>query len=553
MKREKSSGAKKKVRVIFCNEPLNVSPSNEGVIIISPSSDRWNDFGYRTKIDIRICLRDCEIYLAEGFLGFINESADDSNGIYKLNDLLEKSGGVINSESILPEFFTMLPSMEAYRKLSRKFGVDTAKLVLKSINDVVFYGEFYSAVNWLGLAVRSDVFLKSFMRNTESFFAFKNAGSILRGLDLEEFRRLSSNIAISFQLPGKTNAHSLVFRFDHHAELPKRIAVIIGENGVGKSQTLGRIVGSALTANGALIDADTLGRPLFNRILAFAPTNETGSVFPSDRRTRPKVWYKRFSLNRSGGATKERGSVADLVLQISRSEEYLGSFSRWDIFLESLEAINRWEEICFKDKNDPGKFYSLGDLRAFGEEKVLNTYASIDIRKEPVRVISGVGYPLSSGEISFLRFATQASLCVENGSLLLLDEPETHLHPSFISMFVLLLNRLLELSGSAAIIATHSVYFVREVFPEQVTILRVNKYGEVEIPTTALQTFGADVGAISYFVFNEDEPSKLALEVEKRLLDSYDSWDVLYDKYKDKLSLEILSSLRRALEAKGNE
>ena len=63
-----------------------------------------------------------------------------------------------------------------------------------------------------------------------------------------------------------------------------------------------------------------------------------------------------------------------------------------------------------------------------------------------------------------------------------------------------------------------------------------------------LQTFGADVGSISYFVFGEDEPSMLASEVEKRLLASYQSWEQLYADYKEQLSPEMLGSLRLAME-----
>lgn len=549
MTKQTTNDTKQNIQVVFSKASVQSDLLRDNIIYISPNPDKWNDFGFRTKIDIHIYLREQGEFHTEGFIGFLTNSSNESNGVNKLNLLLENMDAYVLPATGGHSFFTMLPSMDSYRKLSRAYGVDNAVVILRSINDLVALREFNSAVNWLDLAHQSDVFLKSFMRTTESFFAFNNAGSILRGLESEEFRKLSNSLAISFQLPGKINPHEMLFRFDHYAELPKRIAVIIGENGVGKSQTLSRIVRSAITASKSLIDADTLGRPMLNRILAFAPTNEAGSVFPSDRRKRSKVWYKRFALNRSGSSQKTRGSVADLIVQVSRSEEYLGISSRWELFLESLEIINGWQEICLHLKDDSDSYIKLGDLRIYGEEKALITYASIDVRKEPVRVISGVGYPLSSGEISFLRFAAQASLYVENGSLLLLDEPETHLHPRFISEFVALLDRLLELSGSAAIIATHSVYFVREVFPEQVTVLRANKTGVIETPKTALQTFGADVGAISYFVFNEDEPSKLALGVEKRLLEIYDNWSDLYKEYKDKLSLETLSSLRRTLES----
>ncbi|MFJ4259972.1 AAA family ATPase [Pseudomonas monteilii] len=549
MAKKTDGNGKQNIKVIFSKTPVQSELLRDDVIYISPNPDKWNDFGFRTKVDIHIYLREQGEFHTEGFIGFLTNSPNEPNGVYKLNLLLENMDAYVLPASGGHSFFTMLPSMDSYRKLSRSYGVDNAVVILKSMNDLVALREFKSTVNWLDLAQQSDVFLKSFMRTTESFFAFNNAGSILRGLESEEFLKLSNSLAISFQLPGKSTPHEMLFRFDHHADLPKRIAVIIGENGVGKSQTLSRVAQSAITASKSLIDADTLERPMLNRILAFAPSNETGSVFPSDRRKRSKIWYRRFALNRSSSSQRTNASVADLVVQVSRSEEYLGAFSRWELFLESLEVINGWQEICLHRKDESDSYVKLGDLRVYGEEKALITYASIDARKDPVRVISGEGYPLSSGEISFLRFAAQASLYVENGSLLLLDEPETHLHPRFISEFVALLDRLLELSGSAAIIATHSVYVVREVFPEQVTILRANKAGVIETPKTALQTFGADVGAISYFVFNEDEPSKLALGVEKRLLEIYDNWNDLYKEYKDKLSLEALSSLRRTLES----
>jgi energy-coupling factor transporter ATP-binding protein EcfA2 len=196
-------------------------------------------------------------------------------------------------------------------------------------------------------------------------------------------------------------------------------------------------------------------------------------------------------------------------------------------------------------------FTPLATFLHDSEHRLLERFASVDARKEPVRVVDGEGYPLSSGEFSFMKFAAQASLHIENGSLLLLDEPETHLHPNFISQFVSLLDGLLEATGSAAIIATHSAYFVREVFREQVTVLSVDSESHVSAQRPKLRTFGADVGAISYFVFGEDEPSRLAKEVEQRLVANGVPWPQVYEVYKDELSLEMLNDLRAAIEAKG--
>jgi predicted ATPase len=325
------------------------------------------------------------------------------------------------------------------------------------------------------------------------------------------------------------------------------MAILIGENGVGKSQALSRIARAAIDGSPELHGEDSQ-RLVISRLLAFAPTNEAESVFPSDRRKRPRMWYRRFSMNRARRA-KTNEYISDLIVQVARSPQAIKERFRWGILTNALQAIRQIEEIHLPTEIGGVRgFTPLLSLNNAGEQQRLLRFSSIDRRREPMRVVDGTGYPLSSGEISFLKFAAQVSLHIENGSLLLLDEPETHLHPQFISRFVWLLNQLLADTGSAAIIATHSAYFVKEVFREQVTVLRVDANALVHTEVPMLRTFGADVGAISYFVFGEDEPSALAREVETRLRQENLDWDSLYAKYKDELSLEFLNSLRAGVE-----
>ncbi|MBF4349710.1 AAA family ATPase, partial [Vibrio anguillarum] len=78
-------------------------------------------------------------------------------------------------------------------------------------------------------------------------------------------------------------------------------------------------------------------------------------------------------------------------------------------------------------------------------------------------------------------------------SFVLLDEPETHMHPNMIADFVGLLDQLLEDTGSQALIATHSAYFVREISREQVHVLLKNESDEISIVSPRLRTFGADI------------------------------------------------------------
>jgi hypothetical protein len=252
-----------------------------------------------------------------------------------------------------------------------------------------------------------------------------------------------------------------------------------------------------------------------------------------------------------------------MVVQLARLDEdsygFVGARSRWEIFLGAIRAIANWEQIALENKNRNERPIPIATLRSNAgrtddaEDVALGKLWSIDPTREPVRLVGDRTFPLSSGEISFVRFAVLASLYVDNGSLLLLDEPETHLHPNFISRFVALLNSLLSATGSAAVIATHSAYFVREVFREQVTVLRSDDANYVSTEPIRLQTFGADVGAISYFVFGEDEPSQVAADVEQRLLAAYSSWPVLFERFKDELSHEMLGALRLAIDTRNSD
>jgi len=331
-----------------------------------------------------------------------------------------------------------------------------------------------------------------------------------------------------------------------HDKLPKRFAVMIGKNGVGKSQALGNIARAALAGSKKMTDANG-DRPFLNRLLAFSPTSTSSSVFPTERTRNPRVWYRRFALAHLGGVRK-RHTTAELILHLARSEEQIRTNKRYQLFLNAIQAIDDWQELGLRTSARYEPVIPLEDLQAGGEQERIEKFSLIDLRREPVRIIDGRHYPLSSGEHSFVRFAAIASLYIENGTLVLLDEPETHLHPNFISQFVSVLDKLLEQTGSAAIIATHSVYFVREAFEDQVIVLRSEKDRSIQVERPSLKTFGADVGAISYFVFGEDEPSRLAQQVEDRIADSSSSWPEILENYKDDLSLELLGEIRARIE-----
>jgi energy-coupling factor transporter ATP-binding protein EcfA2 len=534
--------------VIFALDANSVSRREPQAIVISPSQDQWNDFGYRIRVDIFLPDQSAPDRRLElpGFLGFLGKGREASDVRMLIDRLNESTDGWLIPDQ-LPTFFTMLPEIGAYREIVSRFGPKDATQLLVGMHDVVAAEETYPSPIWFRGVREAGVFKQAFMRSSEAFFAWTNAGAILQGLEYEEVGLISEIFNIRFHMAGRPNEHNLSFKFDVTEDiLPRRFAVVIGKNGVGKSQTLGLIANAALRGGKEMTDGNG-GRPSLNRLLAFAPTSTTSSVFPSDRRRNPRVWYRRFALSHPGGS-RERHTTAELIMRLARSKEQIHTRDRLQLFLQAITAIDDWRELGLRTGREYGEIVRFEELQNGGEQTRLERLGAIDLRSEPVRVIQNRAYPLSSGEQSFLRFAAIASLHIENSTLVLLDEPETHLHPNFISQFVAVLDNLLEQTGSAAIIATHSVYFVREAFEDQVIVLRSDPDRTIVAEKPTLKTFGADVGSISYFVFGEDQPSRLARQVERRIADSSSSWSETFESYKDDLSLELLGEIRARIE-----
>ncbi|HAV1393122.1 ATP-binding cassette domain-containing protein [Enterobacter hormaechei subsp. xiangfangensis] len=526
---------------------VNINKSSK-YINIYPDKNNFNDFGLDSKVFIDIVDKEINKNISlPGFIGFI-EDYKDLNGKYAL-DAISKN---IEKLSLLNEkpyfFFTMLRELKDYRELVENYGVEEANKILFAINDITLTVRDSESQRYKNVALGTDIFNKSFIRNSESYFAYKNSSSVLKGLNYESVGLLSKNITFS----SKEVQHPILsFNFDHHSELPKRVSILIGENGVGKSQLLRKIALAAIKGTDEISECDeaenTINRVLINRLLAFSPTNESKSVFPSDKIIKSKIWYRRFSLNRTPSRRNDI-NTNDIIIELARSNENIRELSRFEIFEKAISNLRNYFELALPLKDSNRQPLYIRDLNDYSEERRLQNFRAVDLSKDPVRYIQGKSHPLSSGEISFIRFCSQICANIENGTLVLLDEPETHLHPAFINKFFAILDTLLSLTGSSAIIATHSVYFIREVFKEQVTILRKGENGILQLEKPRLSTFGANIGNISYFVFGESEPTDVLLRVKRKILKEKMSWSEVYNKYKDDFSINVLTQLRNEIE-----
>jgi len=85
-------------------------------------------------------------------------------------------------------------------------------------------------------------------------------------------------------------------------------------------------------------------------------------------------------------------------------------------------------------------------------------------------------------------------------SLLLIDEPETHLHPPLLATLMHAIRYILDEVQAFAIVATHSPVVVQETLSKHVQV--VNRIGfTTDVKSTKIETFGENIGAITDEVF----------------------------------------------------
>jgi ATPase subunit of ABC transporter with duplicated ATPase domains len=107
---------------------------------------------------------------------------------------------------------------------------------------------------------------------------------------------------------------------------------------------------------------------------------------------------------------------------------------------------------------------------------------------------------LSSGHKIVVLTLTKLVELVEESTLVLLDEPETHLHPPLLSAFIRALSDLLTNRNGIAIVATHSPVVLQEV--PRSCIWKIRRTGQTTVAERPeVETFGENVGVLTHEVF----------------------------------------------------
>lgn len=144
---------------------------------------------------------------------------------------------------------------------------------------------------------------------------------------------------------------------------------------------------------------------------------------------------------------------------------------------------------------------------------------------------------MSSGHV--IVFMTISSLVekVQDKTLVLFDEPESHLHPPLLSAFIRALSNLLSRRNGVAIIATHSPVVVQEI-PKNCCWILTRFGDEMTYGRPVIETFAENVGTLTKEVFKLEMEQSGFHKLLKENVDEGLDFDDILRKFKKKIGFE---------------
>ncbi|WP_224372474.1 AAA family ATPase [Hyalangium versicolor] len=352
--------------------------------------------------------------------------------------------------------------------------------------------------------------------------------------------------------PPEESPLALSFEVTPSSLPPTNIHVLIGRNGAGKTRCLNRMTRALVEQhpNVAEVGAfesqgEARGTGLFANLVSV-----TFSAFdPFGPLPEPHALRYAYVGLRQAPAQAENGRRLPPKTVEELTEDFVGSVGRcrsgaraerWRRALETLEAdpLFQEEDVAALSRSDAGSGASTlweGDEETSWEGRARQLYDR-----------------LSSGHKIVLLTLTRLVEAVDERTLVLLDEPEAHLHPPLLAAFVRSLSDLLVQRNGVAIIATHSPVVLQEAPSACVWILR-RSGTEVRADRPALETFGENVGVLTREVFGLEATRSGFHKLVEEAVEETGRYEAVLERFGGKLGTEARIIARGLVDERGSE
>ena len=449
---------------------------NEGRDVGFLWTDNWNDwFKYQTLYELT--------YFDDA--GEKHEIGSVKIGQFGMVEKQARPDLPDDFEELDERFFSLGQDADYYSAVMA-LGPETETAFLTALNDIAANEELYRR------ALEEDVTGVSLLRYVNMRTIEGQYRRILRGgAELTEY-----SFRYEAPTPQIEDIEPLYLEFEvtPDSRPPTNIHVLIGRNGVGKTFLLNAMIralvssdsdenkdGLFTSVNDALEEVHT--SPFANILSITFSAFDDFQIVRQSRNATESVRYTNVGLR------KRVKNMKNEWVTITRGPEDLGKeFSDSAKHCARGIKAERWRKALATLETDP----------LFAEAEVAGL---ADVDEDSFGRAAGKLYRLlSSGHKIVLLTITKLVENVEEKSLVLVDEPEAHLHPPLLAAFVRALSDLLINRNGVAIIATHSPVVLQEV-PVSCVWKIVRHGGAAEASRPEIETFAENVGVLTKEIF----------------------------------------------------
>lgn len=440
-------------------------------------TDGWDDWGkYRTMFTLHVA--DAE--------GVVHEIGSVKVGQVGLRPASTVESGQRTPElppafeALSTDFFSLGQGEDYYVGLN-SLGEELSRQVLIGLQDCAFNLTLFE--EHLGETVMTE----SLLRNVNENSVRSRLNRLTRGdAQLTEFK-------FSYTLPLREGVPPTVMKFAvlPESQPPSNVHVLIGRNGVGKTRCMRQLVESLLgrqgVDGGSPGEIDLISSSMFGDKWSFAGlvliSFSAFDDFDLISRASDKIGSEQVGLRQrtdvDDGVRGRIMSPPELAVNFRKSLERCRQglkAKRWRAAIVTLETDDLFAETNVTTLMD-------GPLSADWKERAEDLFKR-----------------LSSGHAIVLLTVTRLVELVDEKTLVLLDEPEGHLHPPLLAAFIRCLSDLLVKRNGMAIISTHSPVVLQEV--PRSCAWKLRRSGVVSLADRpAVETFGENIGVLTREVF----------------------------------------------------
>ncbi|HCJ6811189.1 TPA: AAA family ATPase [Vibrio cholerae] len=385
--------------------------------------------------------------------------------------------------SLNEKFVSLGQSADYYKNLSTLFG-NMITSVLYSLKDASFFSEISDEFE------NFDLFKKSLIREDSAERMHRIAKPMIHGVDLENLYSFKYNFH-----PKYADTSVLVsFNFSGDEYLPQRMIALIGKNGAGKTQLLTSLPLDIANKNSKALLPHI---PVYSKVIAVSYSTFDNFTLPKKTSDFNYVYC---------GLRDEQGNVRSKKGQLQKFHntwkkiEKQKRLDKWKKVISNFLEIELIELFIKSAPEEPEKLYF--DRVGFSEAR--NSF--------------------SSGQSIVLFVISEIVANIRLDSLLLFDEPETHLHPNAISQLMNGIAELVNEFESYCIIATHSPIIIQEMFSRDVLVIS----REENIPSVkniGIESFGENLSIITEEVFGNRTIPKFYETTIKNLVKRFKTYD----------------------------